>query len=240
MQPTFRHVPPKTPRSIERDPPAVHLRHDHRVARARAEDDQIEVVGAHPCKCAGCPDSFRCSPGPGRTTPTTLIAELIRRPNHACAVHAARPALRPRRAGAALLRRDRLAAPRQAPCGVRQGRQRHAGEAGRGPREAGLLQPRHAGEEPRVPPVRPRAALDLLDEHEPRRRRQARRRRWARRSTSTSARSTRSRRSSARPPPPSRASAGASCRGSRAVSGCSSSRSTTTRATSDPARSRCW
>ena len=66
--------------------------------------------------------------------------------------------------GAAHLRQDHGAPPRQAPRGVRQGRQHGAREARRGAREGRLRQDRRAREGAGLPPLGPRPALALLAE----------------------------------------------------------------------------
>ena len=117
-------------------------------------------------------------------------------------VHAARPAVRLRRPRAALLGRDRSSCtttsttrPTSTGANTTLDKLAEARDSGR------LRHHQPAAEEPRVPPLRPRAALDVLAEPVPRRRRQARRRRSRPRSTSDfGSLRRRSRASSPRPP----------------------------------------
>ena len=134
-------------------------------------------------------------------------------------VRTARPALRLRRARAALLRRDPRAAPRQAPRGLRRRGQHHAREARRGPRFGRLRHDQPAREEPGLPPLGPRPALAVLEEHVARRRRRARGRARRRRSNEHfGSFDALPQRSSPRPRSTCRARAGARSRGSRSAS----------------------
>ncbi len=79
-------------------------------------------------------------------------------------LHPSRPALRLRGTRAPPLGGDPRAAPRQAPRRVRDRGEQHPGEAGRRPGQGRLRRHRRPGEDPRLQPVRPCAALDLLDQ----------------------------------------------------------------------------
>ncbi|CAK7284548.1 hypothetical protein SGPA1_30421 [Streptomyces misionensis JCM 4497] len=81
-------------------------------------------------------------------------------------LHAARPAVRLLGAGPRDQPRDHRAAPRQAPRGLCEGRQRHAGTAGGGAGQGVVGLAQRAGEEPGLPSVRAHPAQHLLAEHD--------------------------------------------------------------------------
>src|SRR5262249_46564311 len=79
-------------------------------------------------------------------------------------LHATGSSLRLRRPGAAHLRKNHGAAPRQAPCRLRQRRQRNAREARRRARRPRQRQSRRPGEGPRLQSLRARPPLAVLAE----------------------------------------------------------------------------